>query len=76
MPKGARQMVVLVIVAFIILYLIRLPALRKPGYRRDLIVFSALMAVDFAFSFLLALEVKFPFIGTEITKFFKAYILK
>jgi hypothetical protein len=65
-----------VIVVFAVLYLIRLPALSRPGCRRDLIVFTVLMGIDFAFSFLLALGVKFPFIGTEITKFFKTYILK
>jgi hypothetical protein len=47
-------MAVLVIVAFTILYLLRLPALLQPGYRRDLIVFTVLMGIDFAFSFLLA----------------------
>jgi hypothetical protein len=69
-------MVVLVTVIFSILYLLRLPALLQPGYRRDLIVFTVLMGIDFAFSFLLALGVKFPFVGTEITKLFKAHILK
>jgi hypothetical protein len=69
-------MVVLVIVAFTILYLVRLPSLLKPGYRRDLIVFTVLMGINFVVSFLLALGVKFPFIGTEITRLFKTYILK
>jgi hypothetical protein len=68
-------MVVLVIIAFTILYLVRLPALLKPGYRRDLIAFTVLMGINFAFSLLLALGVKFPFVGTEITKLFKTYIL-
>jgi hypothetical protein len=68
-------MVVLVIIAFTILYLVRLPALLKPGYRRDLIVFTVLMGIDFAFSFLLAIGVKLPFIGTAATKLFKTYIL-
>jgi hypothetical protein len=66
----------LVIVAFGGLYLIKLPSLLQPSYRRDLIVFSILMTLDFGFSFLLALGVKFPFIGTEITKLFKTYFLK
>jgi hypothetical protein len=69
-------MIVVVIVVFIILYLVCLPALRQPGYRRDLVVFTVLMGIDLIFSLLLILGVKIPFVGTEITKLFKSYILK
>jgi hypothetical protein len=69
-------MVLVVIAGFTILYLIRLPVLLKPGYRRDLIAFTVLMGIDFVFSFLLAIGVKLPFIGTEFNKLFKAFIFK
>jgi hypothetical protein len=69
-------MVLVVIAGFTILYLIRLPVLLKPGYRRDLIAFTVLMGIDFVFSFLLAIGVKLPFIGTELNKLFKAFIFK
>lgn len=64
--------IILVITAFGILYLIRLPALLQKGYRRDLVVFTIFMFIAFVYSFLLALGVKLPYIGTEITKLFKA----
>ncbi|MGD8400890.1 MAG: hypothetical protein PVH64_08150 [Bacillota bacterium] len=69
-------MALVVIIIFVGLYLLSLPALLKPGYRRDLIVFTVLMGINFVFSFLLAIGTKLPYIGTEITKLFKAYILK
>lgn len=68
---GFIIMVLLVIGAFGILYLIRLPALLQKGYRRDLAVFTVLMSIAFVYSLLLALGVKLPYIGTEITKLFK-----
>jgi len=63
--------VILVTMAFGILYLIRLPTLLQKGYRRDLVVFTVLMFIAFVYSLLLALGVELPYIGTEITKLFK-----
>lgn len=63
--------VVLVIMAFGILYLIRLPALLQKGYRRDLVVFTIFMFMAFGLSMLFVLGIKLPFFATEITKLFK-----
>jgi hypothetical protein len=64
--------VLLVIVIFGILYLIRLPALLQKGYRRDLVAFTVFMSMAFVLSLLFVIGVKLPFIGTEMTKLFKA----
>lgn len=65
------MVIVFVIIAFGILYLIRLPALLQKGYRRDLVVYTLFIAIAFGISLLMALDRKMPFIGTEITKLFK-----
>ncbi len=65
------MVIVFLIIAFGILYLIHLQALLQKGYHRDLLVYTVFIAIAFGISLLFALNIKMPFIGTEITKLFK-----
>lgn len=60
-----------IIIAFVLLYLLRLPSLLANKYRRDLIVFTLLMFMAFMISILAVTGVKFPYMTTEIMKIFK-----
>lgn len=63
---------IFVIIAFSLLYFLRLPGLLAKEYRRDLVVFTLLMFIAFVISILAVLGVKFPYVTTEIMKAFKA----
>jgi hypothetical protein len=64
--------VLFVIIAFILLYFLRLPGLLPKEYRRDLIVFTILMFMAFVISLFTAMGFKFPYPTTEFMKFFIA----
>ena len=61
-----------VIIAFIFLYLLRLPRLLSKEYRRDLVVFSFLMFIAFLISVLAVMGFKFPYPTEELMRLFKA----
>jgi hypothetical protein len=60
-----------VIIAFALLYLLRLPGLLAKEYRRDLVVFTLLMFIAFVISILALMGIKLPYVTTEIMKVFK-----
>jgi hypothetical protein len=61
-----------VMIAFVLLYLLRLPSLLPKEYRRDLVVFTFLMFIAFLISLLAVLGVKIPYPTEELGKLFKA----
>jgi hypothetical protein len=61
-----------VIIAFALLYFLRLPGLLAKEYWRDLVVFTLLMFMAFVISILAVMGVKFPYVTTEIMRIFKA----
>ena len=66
-----KMQALFVIIAFALLYFLRLPGLLPKEYRRDLVVFTLLMFMAFAISILAVMGVKFPYPSVEIMKIFK-----
>jgi hypothetical protein len=64
--------IMFVMIAFALLYFLRLPGLLPKEYRRDLVVFTLLMFIAFMISLLAVIGVKFPYPTVELMKIFKA----